>query len=210
MPVYNFDINQVLADAFGVAGFRVFNPPSPTFGGFQYQISGLPLHLDSKSEAMSALKTPIVMPVMFEQAEWQVLENGNPVTMVAPELVFPAATVIDFHRSARIKKDSIDGVDGEHKQYLGKNDWDIKIRGVAVNEDDPYNAPEDFIRKFNAMTSCETGISIVNEMCRWLDIYEVAIHDWDLPAIEGFPGVQPFVLDCWSNIPFPIKYKKGL
>lgn len=210
MPVYDFDINEILAEAFGIAGYRVFNPPSATFGGFQYYISGVPINIDSKSDAMSALNTPIVMPVTFEQTEWKVLDNGNVVTRAVPELALPAATVIDFHQSTRIKKDNVDGIDGDFKQYLGKSDWDIKIRGVMVNEDDPYNAPEGFIRHLKSFNDARISIRIVNEMCRWLEIYDVVIHDVEFPAVEGFPGVQPFIIDCYSDIPFPIKYKDGL
>ncbi|MEZ5017340.1 MAG: DUF6046 domain-containing protein [Flavipsychrobacter sp.] len=210
MPEYVFDINQAIEDAFGIAGIRTFNPPSPLFGGFVYQVTGVPVHLDSKSSAQSLLNTPIVMPVAFEETKWDSLDrDGKRVTNIVPEMVMPPATIIDFRQANIIQRDHPSGMNGRLKQFLGEDDWDIKIRGVMVNEADPYNPPEQFIRQLRALKASRASIRIINEMCRWLEIYDIAIHDVEFPGIEGFPGVQPFVIDCWSEPTYEVKYKNG-
>lgn len=229
MPGYNFNLPEIVRQAFGVSGVILSRPTQESAGRFAYmavtpneavaqnvigrfaKYGAIQTFPDTPKDAYSLLGTPIYMPVAFDAAEWDSRdEDGVFEKHSTTSLVMPPATLIDFSRNKKIVRTEISGRDGTVKEYIGADDWQVRIRSVLINEENPMERPEQLIRDLRRLESAPVSIPIVNDMCTWLGIYNIVIERIDLQSLEGYPGVVPCVIDCSSDAAFEVKYKNGL
>ena len=199
--MYNYQINDLFKQAFGVTAGIVHFAKTPEDKFQSREFTGIPSAAITKVTATSFLNTPILMPVKFGKANWKQLQSGALKSYHTPEFIFPAVTLIDFHRIKKIVETEIAGRDGSVTEIIGNGDWIMRIRGLLINEVDFKTKPTDQIRSLSEIAAAPVAIPIYNEMCEWLGIYDVVIKDIDFPAIEGYPSVQPFSMDCKSELP---------
>lgn len=206
-PTYTYDIHQLLNDAFGLVGFRTlpygYNTKQPDYN----EVSDLPEDIMTYT---SELGTPVLMPVALDAVNWTEIVDGEKKSFSRPRFEFPDATLIDFNQAKIIERTQIRGRKGNIKEYIGMDDWMIRIRGVAVNDEHPDFPPQAFIQDLNARKEIPVAIPILNDICRWLGVTDVVIESIDFPSLEGYPGTQPFVLECSSDEIFELKYKNDL
>jgi len=211
MP-FDYNISDLLQKAFGLTGSILPVNASGYSGYLSQKINGytdIPAIKINQQTATSYLGTPIVMPVTFDEVKWHEIENGEKKEKSLPRIQLPSATLLDFSQAKIIEKTRISGRNGTVKEYIGLDDWSIRVRGIIVNElsDTP---PEDGIKSIKALKNCPVAIPILNDMCLWLDIYDVTVEDIEFTALEGYPGVQPFTINLSSDLIFELKYKNGL
>ncbi|MCZ2128857.1 MAG: DUF6046 domain-containing protein [Bacteroidia bacterium] len=208
-PTYTYNIQQLLREAFGIVGVRsAYNQPLPSKHG----VSGyneIPSIELNEQTATSYLGTPIVMPVAFDEVKWTEIINGEKKEKSLPQITMPPATLIDFSQAKVIEKTRIAGRNGTVKEYIGMDDWSIRLRGIIINEEKD-EAPEETIKLIKNLKNCPVAIRILNPMCLWLDIYNVVVEDIDFPSLEGYPGAQPYTMNLSSDEIFELKYKNGL
>jgi hypothetical protein len=157
----------------------------------------------------SNLGTPILMHVTFGKASWSEFVNGEKVTKSFEGITLAAATVVDFSQAKIIEKTHIASKNGSVKEYIGLDDWSIRIRGIIVNEDADA-MPEQAIKELKKLKDCPVALPILNTMCDWLDIKNVVIEDVEFTALEGSNNMQPFTITCSSDEVFELKYKEGI
>ncbi len=208
-PTFQYNIAQLLKDAFGVVGFR---SPSDIPRNTPFYVTGYneipPIEI-TETTAKSYLGTPIIMPVSFDAVTWTQIINGEKKERSLPQITLPPATLIDFTQPVIIEKTRIAGRNGSVKEYINLDDWSIRIRGIIVNGDSD-ELPEAEIKQIRDLKNCPVGIPILNRMAELLDIKNVMVEEVDFPALEGYPGAQPFTLNLVSDEPFELKYKNGL
>jgi hypothetical protein len=157
----------------------------------------------------SNLGTPILMHVTFGKASWSEFVNGEKVTKSFEGITLAAATVVDFSQAKIIEKTHIASKNGSVKEYIGLDDWSIRIRGIIVNEDADA-MPEQAIKELKKLKDCPVALPILNTMCDWLDIKNVVVEDVEFTALEGSNNMQPFTITCSSDEVFELKYKEGI
>lgn len=88
---------------------------------------------------------------------------------------------------------------GSVKELITAEDIQIRIRGLMINEryDDRY--PEDQVRLFRSIVEKRRSIEIQCQLTTIFSINQVCIESWNLPDIEGFPGVQPYEITAISD-----------
>lgn len=208
-PTYSYNIQQLLREAFGIVGVRsAYYKPLPSKHG----VSGyneIPSVELNEQTATSYLGTPIIMPVAFDEVKWTEIINGEKKEKSLPQITMPPATLIDFSQAKVIEKTRIAGRNGTVKEYIGMDDWSIRLRGIIINEEKD-EAPEEAIKLIKDLKNCPVAIRILNPMCLWLDIYNVIVEDIDFPSLEGYPGAQPYTMNLSSDEIFELKYKNGL
>jgi len=205
---FNVNIPEIISRAFGITGISTATPANNFFSPYGGSIETFNIN---EGNATSYLGTPIYMPVSFEKVRWLTVDDdGKKVWKKLPGIDLPPSTIIDFSQAKKIVRTEIAGRDGTVKEYIGMDDWSVRIRGVAVNEENVYEAPENMIRTLNEYKAAPVKFGIINDMCTWLGVYDVVVENIDFPALEGFPGVQPFTIDCISDFAFEVKYKNGL
>jgi hypothetical protein len=170
---------------------------------------------NAKPSRKSELGAPILqavslgLPAPAKPITWQEIRDGKPYQGSVLGMHLPGTTLIDFSQAKIIHKTSIPGRTGTVKEYIGLDDWTVRIRGILINWQGE-DAPEEDIAKLIALKDAPCSIPIVNDMCDWLGITDVIIENIDFPAIEGYGNMQPFSIDCVSDTAFELKYKQGL
>lgn len=208
---FNYNISDLMQKAFGITGsiplgqqYIGYASFSPKLGG--YKVPQIDLN---EQTATSYLGTPILMPVTFDEVKWTEIVNGEKKDMELPQITMPPATLVDFSQSKIIEKTRIAGRKGTVKEFIGMDDWSIRLRGIIINEKKD-DLPEDEIKLLKQLKNCPVAIRILNPMCLWLDIYNVVVEDVTFPALEGFPNAQPFTIELSSDEVFELKYKNNL
>ncbi len=95
---------------------------------------------------------------------------------------------------------------GTVKEIVSMGDYRIRLQGLIINEQSEYDYPADGVRKFREIVekSSLTGLSIAID-CELTTLFEISqcvVESFDLPALEGFPSVQPYSISLRHDEPF--------
>jgi hypothetical protein len=229
-----YNVGDLLSHAFGVSGFNIFGFEAPVDqarqlpGEKKYPGARVteqrPVLIDAKSykgiiykgkpeRMQSHLKTPVLMPVTLgkgDSVKWKTIADGVTYEDSCKSMVLPATTLVDFTQAKIIERTQVPGRKGTVKEYIGLDDWRIRIRGILINFNREDELPEEEIKALKDLKNVPVAIPIICDIAQWLDISDVVIENIDFPAIEGYGNMQPFSIDCLSDEPFELKYKNGL
>jgi hypothetical protein len=117
----------------------------------------------------------------------------------------PNEPMISISGSNNVIKTSIDG-EGTFKEFYSKGDWEITIKGIAINEEDD-NYPEEQVRRLRALIDKRRNIKIVNALATIFGIEKLVIEKYGFPPIEGAPSMQPYEFSCVSDRDFELVLK---
>jgi|ERR1017187_2546136 hypothetical protein len=128
-------------------------------------------------------------------------ELGTPYFMPCKldDFQLPNEPLIEIRGMNNIIKTPIDGNEGTFKEKWSLGDYVVRIRGIAMLETNSDAYPEAQIRAIRALIEKQEDVKVVNNLCAYFGIYNLAIENWDFPALEGAPGMQPYELHCLSD-----------
>lgn len=107
----------------------------------------------------------------------------------------------------RMVRTPLDGKNGSFKELFSLDDYEVSIKGIAVNEENPDMYPDKIIRQIREI--CEGGDAEVT--CKLLSFYNIkrlAFEKWDFPPMEGVIW-QPYEIKCYSDEPFELELKNA-
>lgn len=90
-------------------------------------------------------------------------------------------------------------------EEINLNNYQVRIRGVIINEDDPYEFPEDDLIKFREMLEAPGSKSIECELLRIFNINQIAIRRMNFPAVAGMFAGQFYDIDALSDQDFELE-----
>jgi hypothetical protein len=149
--------------------------------------------------AYSASGTPISEQIAFTMP----LPGGK------KEYILPGWPLFDITGSNVIEKTPNRGRKGTVKEFIYEDDYQITIRGFLVNEtDDSY--PESQLQSLMQLINTKAVSGVKSQVFTAMGINNIVIERWSLPAVEGFPSIQPFELNCLSDEPESLVIKGKL
>lgn len=177
---------------------------------FYFPVNELPKRNESKYEGLTALDykfiqkssllgTPIIMPLKM-----QITPKGQPVDFWE----FPNEPIVEIKGTKKIITTDIDGQEGSFKEIYSLGDYSISIKGVAVTESgDSEDYPEDTVRRLRQIYEMRHHLEVVHPLFTLFNIKHIAITDFNLPSIEGAPGMQPYEFMALSDKEFELELK---
>lgn len=91
---------------------------------------------------------------------------------------------------------------GTVKEERGLNDYEITIRGLAINEEE-NDYPEEQMIQIRKLVESAGVVYLTSYVTRLFNVNKVSIKDFDFPR---FPAnsirVQPYVIKCLSDMDF--------
>jgi len=151
------------------------------------------------ADVQSFFGTPIHLPCKIQNTK-----RGDALDY----FTLPNEPLIEINGGKRMIETVIDGNDGTFKELFSLNDYNVVIRGIAVNDDDPESYPEDIVRMLRKIYELRNSVAIVNKLTTMFGIKLISIIDLRLPAIEGSYGYQPYEFICKSDKEFDLELKK--
>ncbi len=198
----NFRVNlvELSRQVFGIKGFiPVIGGQKPT----RIEFDDLPLIQVSEANATSILGTPIREIIKFEGGVIRSSgETFDPVELID----FP---LTDITLPKQVITTAIQGRPGKVKEFIALDDYSVRIRGLMV-EDNSYDYPREQVADMNALARVPQDIEVESEVMNLLGINNLVILKLDLPRLEGFTNVQPYILECISDDPIELKINAGL
>lgn len=156
-----------------------------------------PSVIDFEAAGLSVMGTKLFMPVELDDA------------VTYGKFKLPDEPIVEIARAKRIVRTEIDGMEGTFKELFGMDDYRITIRGLAIQDDGTDNYPEKIVRSIRDFCEAPNEIKINCKLTTIFRIDNIVITDYEFPPMEGFPGVQPFLLNCLSDTELLLKLDNG-
>lgn len=162
------------------------------------------------SRALKTLRTDFVSTKDYEGFEPAMMGHllFMPCELDAPPTLgkfkLPNEPIVELKGGKRIVKTEIDGMDGTFKELFSLDDYQITIRGLIVQEDGTNNYPQGDVMRLRDYCEVEHEVGINCASTNYFNVTQMVIESWDFPAMEGFPGVQPYILNCLSDKDFKL------
>lgn len=202
MAEIRYDISQLHSKAFGIAyansikylpGAEVLTRPDIKFDGEL-------LEIDDEEQVFSYLGTPVMFTITFEAGTYQYYEDGEILTKEMDDYVLPFSAVADFQRSKRKRSTPINGGKGSVKEVSGHNDWQIRIRGMILPEQNNRYDGE-ALQRLLEWEELADAPKVSGKMFEYLGIYNMDIESISLPKLNDAPFVQAFEIRGESDEP---------
>jgi hypothetical protein len=152
---------------------------------------------DEKDDT-SEFGTPVFGTMLFEGGEYNMYErkDGSIRKSRFGDYTLPYSCIAEFNRTKNITKTEVLGGVGTVKELYGLGDWDITIRGIAIE---------------NRNGTGTTAREQIETLCRWAEVCDtIGIQG----SIFGGKGIYSVVINSisvqpivgrWNAIPFQIE-----
>jgi len=90
-------------------------------------------------------------------------------------------------------------------EEINLNLFRIRIQGVLVNEENPEDYPEEQLIRLRDICLASGPKSIDNAITTMWGIQNIALEDFDFPAVKGNVAFQPYILIGYSDEVFELE-----
>jgi len=161
-----------------------------------------------KTASISWMGTPVLFPITFKgeglDKPYKVYKPSGQLEPVEMQtFILPAATVTDFSRAKNIITTDVLGGNGTVKELFGFDDWQIRVRGICL--DDPARAyaktaqeQKEILMKWERIAG---SIKVEGSQFSEKNIFEIVIQSINITQLEGKPWAIKFELNAVSNEP---------
>ena len=188
------NIIELTRQVFGITNFKpvLFGTPGET-----PNIENVDLISGEENLPKSVLDTPIFDKLIFP-------DGTIPATGEDYEgIELDDVPVIDISRAKTIVKTPVQGRTGIIKELIALGDYDIRIRGLLVNNDS-YDPPEELFTQLSNLCNTVAALDVESGLFRILGIDSLVIERHSFPPLVGFTNVQPYILHCVSDEPLEL------
>ena len=138
-------------------------------------------------ERTSALGAPVILPITIDGVD------------------LPDNCVMTITGRNRIIETDLNSKNGTFKELWAKDDYKISIRGMVIQSNGNEDYPEDQLRQIKELIDAQTHLPIECDMTTLFGITDIAIYDYNFPALPGVSMAQPFELLCRSDYKFDLE-----
>lgn len=119
----------------------------------------------------------------------------------------PNEPLITLSGTKRVVMTEVDGNDGTFKELYSRGDMEVLIQGVAVNDNDQDEYPEDQVRAIRNLIEQPRHLRITNRLTALWNIEFVTVLSYSFPAVPGEIGMQGYELRCVSDRDFQLRLR---
>lgn len=120
-----------------------------------------------------------------------------PITIGDFEL--PNTPIVGLRGSKNIIEEVIDGSDGTFKEGFSLGDYEMTVKGILIDDQNPDEYPEEQVRALRAMYEERSHLRIANDLTTYFGIEYVAIYDLDIIGEAGAETYQPYSFKLKSD-----------
>lgn len=199
-------IGSIIADIFGF-GNLIYLPSTDHEDYVPGVYQGVKFISEGEAGQLSSFGTPVFGSFSFEAGEYNGYDNdGRVIRIQMNEWQLPYSCVVEFSRPAVLTQTRTLGSTGTVKELYGLDDWQISIRGVALNDrifDNQPSAQEQIDELVRWGRICDS-IPVVGAVFNRKDINNITIKNISIQPIEGRYNVIPFEIQAASDEPIEL------
>jgi len=119
-------------------------------------------------------------------------------------VLLPNEPTVSLRRSKRIERTTLTGSvrPGTVKELIYLDDWDITIRGIAVNAESTLFYPEDQVAALRDLEARQEALDVECALTSLFGIYRLVIKDASFPEMIGIQHAQAYEFRCYSDEDF--------
>jgi hypothetical protein len=197
---YSLRIQDLLRVSFGYKKLYYLPILDRSLKGEKKKYSGLQALDAGFGAEKSYLNTPIMMPLKV-----QISKKGEELEYYT----LPNEPIVEIRSAKRIVETDIDGQNGSFKELYSLGDYQITIRGVAVDENyDNENYPEDIVRSLRTINELPHHLEVVGPLFTLFNIKYIAIKEFNLVPNPGEQSMVPYEFICLSDKEYQLELKR--
>jgi hypothetical protein len=194
---------SIISDIFGIS--------SPVYLPWGKELSILPdydgvqLTDGDESGLTSMFGTPILGDITFEGGTYDRYVNGRLTQGRYNDYTLPFSCICEFSRENHVITTNVLGNTGTVKELFGLGDWNISIRGIAVNGvDKAKKSAHEQIEMLVKYQEINSAIGVTGDVFEKKGIYSIVIKSLEIRPIEAKYNVIPFQIDAISDEPLEL------
>ncbi|MDR0872985.1 MAG: DUF6046 domain-containing protein [Prevotellaceae bacterium] len=215
-------VGSVISQVFGINS-PIYIPWGKTFSALpvEYEASTTgqsPYHLptfenlqfttDDEAEERSIFGLPVLGVVRFESGTYNEYNRSTGVVERREygRYTLPYSCLIDFSRQSNVITTNVMGNTGTVKELYGLGDWDINIRGIAVNGvDKAKSSALAQIDQLVRMQDINDAIEVSGDLFVAKGIHRIVIKNLNIQPVEAKFNVIPFQIQAVSDEPLELQ-----
>jgi len=99
---------------------------------------------------------------------------------------------------------------GSVKEIITIEDYEVRIRGFIINDNDPDEYPQREVRQFRELYEINQAVSVDCLLLSLFNITQIVLKSFDMPEMEGYPGMQAYSISAISDEPFEFDLRNPL
>lgn len=143
----------------------------------------------------SSLGTPVYADITFKSVQYST-DAGDSIT--TDDITY-YAVLLTVDQAKKIIRTEIQGRNGTVKEYIGMDDYQIKIQGVITASNGVH--PRNEIAKLKKMLDAPVPIPVVSAYLQNMGINYLVVNSYSLGQEAGGYSYQTFSIDAISDEP---------
>lgn len=118
---------------------------------------------------------------------------------------FPNEPLVDFSLSKTIVETATVGKyrRGKVKEYICTEDWEITIKGLCVDFEEPERYPAEQVQALNLLFEKNESLEVLNnKLFELFGIRNIVLKDIQFEAMQGQEGIQKYEISAVSDNDF--------
>ena len=138
--------------------------------------------------------------LIFDSGSYTSNIDGNVIEFNAVEL---KSALISVSQAKTIVRTQVQGRDGTVKEFIGMDDYNIRIEGVIAG--DNGTIPQTEIDDLKAVLDAPISLDIICPYLNTKGIFQATVLSYELPQVEGGLFFQRYTIDLVSDYPFQLR-----
>lgn len=201
-----FAVASVLSDIFSISS-PVFLPwgKTPQYTAKQFpDVEFIPVE---PNDTVTSFGVPVYGTFYLAAGSYNSYDkNGRVVMLKMSDMKMPYSCIAEFNREMVMTQTRVLGASGTVKEVYGLDDWNIRIRGLALDDSiwgSGLTAQEQINELVKWRNVCDS-VEIVGKIFGDKEIYRIAIKNLSIRPVEGRYGVIPFEIEALSDEPIEL------
>jgi hypothetical protein len=203
MAVTQFDITSLYERAFGVSRGRSYDSGEL----YKKQITTVPDSEDYQTPSVSSTDTGEF--VRIRQLLNAKLPTGRDIFLPVQigDLLLPNEPTLAIATKKNIVETALVGStkSGTVKELIALEDYEITIRGIAINYESKKIYPETQVKDLHTLFRRNEALPIICGLTELLGVKRIVIKEFRLPEMTGVQHAQAYELVCVSDAEFVLE-----
>nr|DAS44026.1 MAG TPA: hypothetical protein [Caudoviricetes sp.] len=184
--IMEFDLKELTARAF----LDYVGPAFPSWWANNKKKYVLP-SLSNISEARSNGSQYFMTLNVADKAGVQTLFPNEPLVSFSLTKTIVETATVGKHRRGKVK------------EYIATEDWQITIKGLCIDTNNPDLYPTAQVQSLNRLFEKNESLEVIgNKLFTLFDIRNIVLKDISFEAMEGKEGIQKYTIKAVSDMDF--------